>query len=140
MGFTLIEVLVTITIMSILAVLSVTAYVTLQTSNDLDAAKNDVVQSLRRAQTLAQSSDGDTNWGVGVRSTTITLFKGTSYASRTVAFDEIFAMPTTITVSGVTDVVYAKFTGLPQSTGTITLTASNKVVTINVNDKGTLTY
>ena len=140
-GFTLVEVLITLSIVILLAVLSVPVYQSFQVKNDLDVAKNNVIQSLRRAQTLSAASDGDTSWGVKVQTSSITLFKGTSYAARDTTYDEKFDLPSTITPSGATEVVYAKFTGIPQTTGTITLTASTNVTnTVAINEKGTLTY
>jgi len=140
-GFTIAEVLITIGIVGLLVVLSIPVYESFQVRNDLGTAKNNVVQSLRRAQTLAGASDGDTSWGVTVQSGSIVLFRGASYAVRDTTYDETFTLPGTITASGTTEVVYAKFTGMPQSTGTITMTAVNgQTSTISINEKGTLTY
>jgi prepilin-type N-terminal cleavage/methylation domain-containing protein len=140
-GFTLIEILLSITLVSVLVGLSMPVYQNFQLKNDLDIAANTIVQSLRRAQVLSQAMDGDTSWGVNIQSELITLFKGASYATRDTDFDEGFDMSNTITPSGAQEVVFAKFTGEPTSTGTATLTSSNtQVKNIIINAKGMLEY
>lgn len=140
-GFTLIELLLSISVIMIIAGMSAPIYQSFQVRNDLDIATVTIAQSLRRAEVLAQAVDGDTNWGVDIRTGSITVFKGASYATRDTAFDELFDVPTSITPSGVSGVVFAKFTGVPQTTGTITLTSNaNETRIITINAKGTVNY
>lgn len=71
----------------------------------------------------------------------MTLFKGASYVARDVVYDEVFDVPTSITPSGVSEIVYTKFTGLPSVTGTVTLTSNtNETRSITINAKGTASY
>lgn len=139
-GFTLLEVILSLTVVVILTGLSLPVYRTLMTKNDLDVATVTVVQTLRRAQTLSIAVDGDTNWGVKVQSEGITLFKGTSYALRDSTFDETFAIPTTITTGGVSETIFSKLLGAPQTTGTITLSTDNNSSSITLNSKGMVSY
>ncbi|HLC87457.1 MAG TPA: type II secretion system protein [Patescibacteria group bacterium] len=139
-GFTLIEVILSLAIVAILTGLSLPVYRTLMTKNDLDIATVTVVQSLRRAQTLSQAVDGDTNWGVKVQSGGITVFKGTSYAARDATYDETFVIPDTITTGGVTETVYSKLFGAPQTTGTVTLATDEDLASIILNSKGMVSY
>src|SRR3989344_8203700 len=132
-GFTLLEVILSLAIVAILTGLSLPVYRTLMTKNDLDIATVTVVQSLRRAQTLSQAVDGDTNWGVKVQSGGITVFKGTSYAARDATYDETFVIPDTITTGGVTETVYSKLFGAPQTTGTVTLSTDEDLASIILN-------
>lgn len=140
-GFTLIELLLSVSVIMIIAGMSVPIYQSFQVRNDLDIAAVTIAQSLRRAQVQAQAVDSDTNWGVDIRTGSITVFKGVSYATRDTAFDELFDVPTSITPSGASEVVFAKFTGAPQTTGTITLTSNaNETRAITINAKGTVDY
>lgn len=139
-GFTLLEVILSLAIVAILTGASLPVYRTLMTKNDLDVATVTVAQSLRRAQTLSVAVDGDTNWGVKIQSGSITLFKGTSYALRDSTYDETFAIPGTITTGGVSETIYSKLFGAPQTTGTVTLTTDNDSSSITLNSKGMVSY
>lgn len=140
-GFTLIELLLSIAVIAIIAGTGVPVYQSFQNRNDLDIAAVTVAQTLRRAQALAQAVDGDTSWGARAQSGNITLFKGVNYASRDMVYDETFDMPTNIAVSGTQEYVFTKFTGLPQTTGALTLTSvNNELRNIVINSKGKIDY
>lgn len=140
-AFTLVEVLLSLAVIGLLTGIGIPVYRTVQVKNDLSVTVNVVVQTLRRAQILSQSVDGDISWGVKIQSSDITLFKGVSYATRDANFDEVFDMPLNVIPSGLDEIVFAKFSGLPQTTGTVTLTSSSgDAVNIIINVKGIITY
>lgn len=140
-GFTLLEVLLSIATITIIAGMSVPVYQSFQVRNDLDIATVTTAQSLRRAEVLATAVDGDTSWGVKIQLGSVTVFKGVSYATRDATFDELFDVPGSLTPSGVSEVVFTKFTGIPQTTGTITFTSNaNETRTITINAKGMVSY
>lgn len=140
-AFTLLEVLLSVAALTVIAGISLPIYQSFQVRNDLDIAATTVAQSCRRAEVLAQASDGDTNWGVHIQPGSIVLFQGTIYAVRNETFDEIFTMPTSVVPSGMSDVVFEKFTGMPMTTGTTTLTSStNETRTITINAKGMVNF
>lgn len=139
-GFTLLELLLSVAIIAALAGVSLPVYRTLLSKNDLDISAVTTAQSLRRAQILSQAVDGDMTWGVKVQSGSIVIFKGANFAARDTTFDETFSMPSTIGVAGTTEIVFAKMTGLPQSTGTVSLTSETDTKTVTINGKGTVTF
>lgn len=137
----MLEVLLTVATISILAAISMPVYQNFQVRNDLDIAASETAQSLLRAQALAVGVSGDTTWGVRVQNGSVTLFRGASYALRDTTYDEFFSMPGSITPSGVQEVVFSKFTGLPQTTGTFILTSNtNEIRNVTINSKGMVTY
>lgn len=138
-GFTLVEMLLSVSIITLLVGLSVPVYATFVGRNDLDVARQGVVESLRRAQTYARAVEGDSTWGVSILSNRAVVFKGASYAARDTAFDEniIFGGGVSSTAG---EVVFAKLSGTPNTVGGITLTqtSTNDTRTVNINAKGTV--
>lgn len=138
-GFTLVEMLLSVSIITLLVGLSVPVYATFVGRNDLDVARQGVVESLRRAQTYARAVEGDSTWGVSILSNRAVVFKGASYAARDTAFDEniIFGGGVSSTAG---EVVFAKLSGTPNTVGGITLTqtSTNDTRMVNINAKGTV--
>lgn len=140
-GFTLIEVLLVMMLIGLLAGIGIPVYHALQTRNDLDIAATAAAQNLRRAQILAQAVDGDAMWGLRLDPGSIVVFKGSSFATRDPGYDETFTIGGTIALSGLSEVVFSKATGLPQTTGTIILTSSaSETRTITINAKGAVSF
>jgi prepilin-type N-terminal cleavage/methylation domain-containing protein len=140
-GFTLLELLLSLAVIAIIAVIALPFVLSYQTRNDFHIAVASTVQSLRRAQALAQAGDGDASWGVHLESGSMTLFQGESYGARDAEEDEVFLMPERIELSGLTDMVFLRFTGLPETPGTLTLTLGTiDEADVVVNAKGMIAY
>jgi prepilin-type N-terminal cleavage/methylation domain-containing protein len=142
-GFSLIEVLLVLALVGVVAGLSVPVYQSFQVRDDLDIAANTTVQTLRRAQTLSQAISQDATWGVSVQSGSIVLFQGANFATRDTDHDEVFFVPTTITIApaSTTEFVFDKFTGEPQATGSLTLeSTTNESRTVTLGEKGIIFY
>jgi type II secretory pathway pseudopilin PulG len=140
-GFTLLEVLLSFAAIAVIAGISIPAYQVFQVRNDLDIAATTLVQTLRRAQLLSQALDNDASWGVALQAGSTTLFQGASYASRDPAFDEVFEVPLSIVPSGLSEVVFLRFTSLPGATGTVTFTSNaNEARVVTINEKGMVEY
>ncbi|MCX6793148.1 MAG: prepilin-type N-terminal cleavage/methylation domain-containing protein [Candidatus Falkowbacteria bacterium] len=141
LGFTLIEVLLSVALIALLAGIGVPIYQSFQNRNSLDVAAVVLVNSLYRAEVLARGVDGDSTWGVYVAASNITIFKGASYAARDTTFDEFFDTTNGITVTGTQEYIFSKFTGYPVATGSTILTSTNNETrTIAINAKGTISY
>lgn len=139
-GFTLIEVLLSIALIGLIAGIGAVVYQQLQNRNDLDVAITSIAANARRALALSSAADGDTSWGIRIDAGVLTLFQGVSFASRDPAFDEVTALSSALAPSGLQEVVFAVFTGLPQATGTLTLTGANDSRTLTINAQGTILY
>lgn len=99
------------------------------------------VNTLRRAQVLAQSVDNDDHWGVYIENEKITLFKGGSFQTRDTNYDEVISIPGSITPSELQEVVFIKPFGIPQDVGSTQLTSPiNEVRHITINQKGTIDF
>lgn len=141
-GFTLLEVLLSVIILSIVAGLSLPVMASFDGRNDLDVTAQSIAMQLRRAGTYSRGANGDSQWGVHAQSDSVTLFRGATYASRDSSYDETIPIPTSFTVSSTGDLVFSKVDGSPSSNGSITLTNtnSNETRTITVNAKGMVSY
>jgi prepilin-type N-terminal cleavage/methylation domain-containing protein len=122
-GFSLIEVIMVVSLVGAIAGVGIPLYRDYQIRNDLNLATEQVTQGLARARLLSQAAQNDDNWGfyapAGV------LYKGDTYDTRDPAFDETYPMPSTITIQGLMEVNYGKIGGVPDATGEITLTTIN---------------
>jgi len=139
-GFTLIEVLVSISIIAILAGISVPAYKVLQEKNNLETAKITITSALRRAQVLAQASKDDSEWGLHIEAGQGTIFRGADYSSRDIQSDENFSLSLQVAFSGLSDIIFSKLFGFPQTNGAITLTNANETKDITINQKGLIDF
>lgn len=140
-GFTIIELLLSVAILTMLAGLSLPIYMSFQNRNSLDISTQSIADMLRRAEVYSRSVTGDSPWGVEIQPTVVTLFKGASFAGRDTSFDETQAIDSSTTISGLSEVLFTKFTAAPGTTGTITLSSSPvDTRTITINAKGMVDY
>jgi len=140
-GFTLVELLLSVVIISMLVGASLPVYESFARRNDLDLTAQNLAQTIRRAETYARAVNGDSAWGIEVQTSTITLFQGTVFASRNTAYDEAIAIPASIVPSGLAEIQFTKFSATPNTTGAITLTSTtNDARTVTINAKGVVTY
>lgn len=140
-GFTLIELLLSVTILTLLVGLSLPVYESFVRRNDLDITTQTAVSVIRRAQTYARGVNEDSVWGVRFQASDISLFKGANYVTRDTNFDETLPLPSSMTISGTSEITFAKLTGMPSQTSTITLESStNDTRTVTVNAEGMVDY
>lgn len=140
-GFTLLEAMLSVGLLSIIAGISLPIYQSFQNRTDLDITAHGVVQAMRRAQVYSRGMKDDVQWGIEVQTSGVTLFRGSSFASRDTSYDEVTTIPNGMTVSGLSEVLFAKLSGAPNTTGSITLTSrNNEVRTITLNAKGMVNF
>jgi prepilin-type N-terminal cleavage/methylation domain-containing protein len=137
-GFTLIELIIVLTIsailFSIVGSLSVAAFPRTQLS--IESAI--VLQTVRRAQSKAITGTKDETWGVKFNASQMVLFAGDTYAARVTALDQAHSFPEDLVLSGLTEVLFSARTGTPSTTGDIVLTqgSTGKTITLNLNAAG----
>ena len=135
-GITLIEVLLTISIVAILGVSVASVGARFLVSNYLENKTNELISFLQTAQINSLSGKENSNWGVKVANNQIILFKGSSYITRDPAFDLFTNLPNTINVTN-QEIVFNKITGNP--TSTISFNLSNNIGqtnTVSINALG----
>ena len=139
-GFTITEMVLVMAIIAIILAVSAPFYLSLSNSSQLDAATGILAQDLYQAQTNSRSGAADSQWGVAVNGQDITLFSGSSYATRDPDHDSTYTVPNIISISGSSQVVYSKLYGLPVSTGSFSLNDGAKSSSVVVNNKGIVEY
>jgi prepilin-type N-terminal cleavage/methylation domain-containing protein len=134
-GFSLIELLIVIGILAILGAIMAPIGAGLLSRNNLRTKTDEVIISLQAARVNSMSGKEDSPWGVSIGANQIILFKGTSFAARDQAFDEVFGYPSSLTITN-SEVVFDLVTGLPSSSTTINLNGPgslSEVVIVNSN-------
>lgn len=138
-SFTLIELLLVVALMFILASSSTAFYSRFLIQNSVIAIQDQVIGNLRKAQTNAMAGKQNSNWGVYVASGAIILFSGDSYAARNTALDERSAYANSVAVSGPTEIVFSKVSGIPNTSGTISISGQGTSKSVIINSQGMVT-
>lgn len=104
-GLTYLELLLVIALVLLVGSMSSSLYSNFILQNASANATNQIKSDLREAQLFAMEGKQNSNWGINVGNSAITLYKGNSYATRNPAFDQLFSLNSNITAtisSGVT--------------------------------------
>ncbi len=144
-GFTLIETLLTLAILTLLIGVTVPKFSSFLNRFQVDTQSTDLMQLLRIAQSKSMASESDAQFGVHLvvgSGGSFTLFKGSTYAGRDLTFDqEVHTLPSgtslSKTVTGL-DVIFVKTVGSTTNTGTITIaqTGGTTAHTVTINTAG----
>lgn len=137
-GFTLVELLVVIGIMAVFAGITATVGVTAIRNAEFDRVRETVRNELAIAQADTIGGSLDSTWGVAFTSSTVTRYRGASYASRDISFDRISSFGNAVTLSGTTDVPFTRPTGLPNAAASIVITGGQLHATTTVNTAGAI--
>lgn len=146
-GFTLIEIILTMSLIAITSMISVPILIDSSRRNDLDISINTAVVAARRANLLARSSEGDRSWGAHFEGPQLTIFKCPSvgdctYQGRLASdtdFDEQFVISSAISISGTVDYVFEKITGYTTG-GSTNFINNNDTKSVSINPNGLVNY
>lgn len=137
-GYTLIELLIGISILLMLSSIAYASFRGLDGRLRLEAAASDVLRTIEEAQTKTVSATDDTSYGVHFATGQYTMFPGTTYDSANVE-NKTYSLPSGITITqinlgGPVDVVFERVRGTASASGTIVLaTTSSPAVTRTVS-------
>jgi type II secretory pathway pseudopilin PulG len=140
-GFTLLEILLSISVIIVIGGIGIPIYHNLQIKNDLNDTAYRLVQMSRRAQALSRAEKNDSSWGVYIGEGSITLFQGQDYASRDAQYDETFEHSPAVTFSGDNEYTYTKQDGRLPSPVSLQMQAANEnTVDVGINEMGNISY
>ena len=151
-GFTLIEVVVVLIILTILISIPISSFYSTQKKSNLDNGTQEFVSALKLAQNRTLSSENNSQYGVYLDTLVYPhkyiLFKGVSYATRDTAYDQIYYLSQSleffsINLNGANEIVFDKLTGATQQPGSVSLrlkanTSQNK--TVYISSVGTISF
>ena len=140
-GFTVIELLVSIAVITLLAVLSFNAFTRFTKRQELNAAVTDIISVLEEARLLTLAAKKNIAYGVHFNTEDVTLFSGSSYVVS--ASDNVVTkltsrvhIATTSFAGGGQDVFFDRLTGKTNNSGTLIVsfksdTSASTTVTIH---------
>lgn len=137
-GFTLIEVMLTMALFSVVALFASPFYGNFIFSEEVPVVSDELRGSFAKAQLSSMTGKNDSPFGVAVHDGKIILFQGDSFLSRDQNQDEVFVIHPRVSVSGVSEVVFAPITGRPDSQPTITISGNGKSEVWTMNREGVL--
>lgn len=126
-GFTVIEFLLVVAIFFVIAGFAPAFYTRFLSQDAVSEATDRLAGSLRNAQGYSLAGKGSLPWGVALSGNSLVLFQGTSFATRNAALDRRVAVPPSVSVSGLSETVFARVSGIPTAPLTVSLTASGGV-------------
>lgn len=137
-AFTLIEILITSSIIIILAAVSFPLYNLFQGFSATEAVAFEIKESVRTAETNARSGQNNSNFGIYFSSGQYIVYQGANYAGRTPSADQSFSLPSNIIISNATEINFQHRTGLPATSAIVTITNTDTQTqsTIFINSLG----
>ena len=137
-AFTLVEVLLTVALLSILGGLLFPVGFSFFQSQILDEAREGLVGVLRSAQALALAGTHDTSFGVKILPSAYVLFEGDAYASRVADEDLSFSLPADMEISGPDEIIFSEGSSIPSVSGTIDLVLNTRRASVVIGEKGVI--
>ena len=126
-GFTLIEILLVVTIIGILSGLSLPFYSRLILQNTI----SDTAENLRKAQIYTIAGKDGSDWAVNYSNRQIKLIR----QSTGTVFD-IYNVSDSVTISSLSQVVFSRPSGQPDITGTFNVSDGNDTKAVTLNSEG----
>ncbi len=156
-GFTTVEIIIVVVILAILAAIPIADFVLMQKRTTLDNGAQEFIGAVRTAQNKTLAADSASQYGVYLDALVFPnkyiLFKGESFASRDVAFDEPFPLPDTLEFYPInlkdsdnndkTEIVFDRVTGVTQISGSVSIRVkadTNQNKTVYISNFGVVSF
>jgi hypothetical protein len=103
---------------------------------ELDAARDTAMSELALAREHAMDGTSDSAWGVAFATSSITTFKGSSFAGREKIYDLTTSFSSKVRLSGISSIVFLPPDGSVLTTGTVNITNGVATSSVGVNAVG----
>ena len=140
-GFTLMEILITLAIIAIISTISVETYYNLREKQAILKDSDSIVSIIEKTRNMSLNRKNDSAYGVSFASSTVTIFSGISRASGN-DISKYNLEPNIVKISKIslssnaTEIGFAKTSGMPNATGTVTLSTSAYTKTVTISGTG----
>ena len=155
-GFTLVEVMVTVAVIGVMALLMMPIADSSLSTDDLEASARRGVDALREAQAATMSGRGNQAWGVHFQGDRVVVFGGSAYSAAD-PDNRVLALSANARVTSVSltpgsgcsaetgvgdcEVLFSDATGRPDRVGSVILSSpSGEVRTVSINAEGLSDY
>ncbi len=138
-GVSFTELILIVAIIAILSAATVPLGINFLRKGYLKNTRDVLVSYLNSAHILSIGPKNGTGWGVYVTPSDITLFSGTSYATRNSAFDSEYEIPAGVNIDP-SEITFTKYTGKTSQTSIYMEGADGSSHTISVNSNGDISY
>lgn len=139
-GFTMLELLLSIAIIVILTGITIPFY-SEYNKGSLQAESGIIVSAIRTARISAISEKNNSGWSVHFSQSKIIVFKGSSFELRDTLFDKEISISNSFIFSGINDVYFSPFDGIPNKIGVVIMTGQdNTQKEFIINQKGVIDY
>lgn len=132
-GFSLIELLLVISIVMVMGGSSAVFYSRLINQNSVANVSDEITEQLHKAQIYAMVGKNNSSWGVKIVGNTLTLF-----SSAGASWDEDIGLPSNIGISGWSTVTFSKGTGLADVSPTVVISEGSNSRTLILNSQGVI--
>lgn len=136
LGFTLIEMMIVVTIIFILTAAGAKSYFYFKKNTDLNFTAQKIANLIRQTQSKAKAIEQDSVWGINIAKDKVVIFKGNDFANRNNSFDESIVLKNISSVSGKNQFIFDKFSGRPDGSGTLILDNGTETKNIQINAEG----
>lgn len=138
-GFTIIEIIVVLGILSMLLILSIAISFQHYKSFALHAERDRVVGILTQSRTLAMVNSNRLPHGVHVTSDSFIIFQGQEFIT-TDPQNTIISSDTAVGHNGISDIIFTQVSGNVLQTGTISLNNASGSEDISINTEGLIQW
>lgn len=137
-GFTLVELLLVLGLITVLSLGAVTLQRSVAAGRAVRAAGETLVVALREAQARAAAMAGDDGWSVRIANDSVTVYRGASFAARDSADDRVSAFAIPVVTAGPGDVVFAKGGGAEAAS--LSFRFDQDVWYVRINGEGMISH
>lgn len=137
-GFTLIEMIIVVSITAILASMAFVSFGRIINYNSIESQAQSVRSHIERARIFTLASKNNSSFGVIFSTSTVRVFQGTTFVSAS-SSDQVYEVDNNQSIinisfsGGGNTIFFNKITGEPNKTGTVTVTSKS-----NTDDRRTV--